>query len=84
MVDNQPNPSDAFEAELDDFFKERAQFRAHGPTDSSKKEVSKERKIADEIKESMTTESADQDNMSGCCMTGCHNCPWGYEVPALQ
>lgn len=19
---------------------------------------------------------------SGCCMTGCHNCPWGYKLPS--
>jgi hypothetical protein len=22
------------------------------------------------------------DANSGCCMTGCAGCPWGYEIPA--
>jgi len=25
-----------------------------------------------------------EDAMSGCCMTGCLGCPWGYELPKLN
>ncbi|MEB3315237.1 MAG: hypothetical protein VKK32_03375 [Candidatus Melainabacteria bacterium] len=25
-----------------------------------------------------------EDAMSGCCMTGCPGCPWGYELPSFK
>jgi cytidylate kinase len=65
--------SDSFEHELDEFFKERALFRTQTVSDSSKNKVSKER-CDDEIKH----RDKDDGSRSGCCMTGCHDCPWDY------
>ncbi len=67
----QADLSNQFEQELDDFFKERAHFRAPHISDKPKANSAKHR--------------CDDDlplaNMSGCCMTGCHDCPWGYTLP---
>jgi hypothetical protein len=59
----------SFEQDLDEFFKDRALFRAQTFSDSSKKTVSSERQA---------------DEMSGCCMTGCFDCPWGYEPQSAK
>ncbi|MCE2928040.1 MAG: hypothetical protein LW817_00230 [Candidatus Caenarcaniphilales bacterium] len=68
---------DEFEKELEEFFKERAQFRAPSPADSSKNKSAKAR-CDEDASEKFTVPS---EFGSGCCMTGCHNCPWGYAVP---
>ncbi len=56
------------EDELDEFFKDRAQARAIHVSDKPKDTCSEAR-------------SEDDPSMSGCCMTGCHDCPWDYVVP---
>jgi hypothetical protein len=65
------NLADQFENDLDEFFKERALFRAQAPSDRSKSCSAQQRddKGVDHFQ-----------NMLGCCMTGCHDCPWGYKV----
>ncbi len=59
-----------FEKELDAFFKDRAEHRVVSPGDKSKIKSAKEREN-DEVQQSFNT--------SGCCMTGCHDCPWDYD-----
>ena len=75
--------SDSFEHELDEFFKERALFRTQTVSDSSKNKVSKER--CDEMSMSSPRNEHNKadgalraGSMSGCCMTGCYDCPWDY------
>lgn len=70
------NESDEFEKELEDFFKDRAVFRSATVSDSSKKTIKEIRKEEDAVK---FPENPIASTMSGCCMTGCHNCPWGYQ-----
>ncbi len=65
--------SDNFEHELDEFFKERALFRTQTVADTAKSKVAKERS-EDEIKHL----DAKEGSQSGCCMTGCYDCPWEY------
>ncbi len=55
-----------FEEELNDFFKDRALPRPAHVSDTHKNTCSTNR-----------SETA----MSGCCMTGCPDCPWGYKTP---
>jgi hypothetical protein len=62
--------SDQFEKELDDFFKERAEFRSSSFFDQSKSKTLIER--------DSDLSSSDSILMSGCCMTGCYDCPWDY------
>ncbi len=57
------------ETELDEFFKDRAHARAAHISDKPKGTCSESR-------------AEDDPSMSGCCMTGCHDCPWGYTVKA--
>lgn len=73
--ENKHNASDEFEHELDDFFKERALFRAHNFSDSSKLNSGSERVCE--------VNPHDPTQISGCCMTGCHDCPWGYNANHL-
>lgn len=73
MDTKQNNASDEFENELDDFFKERALFRTHTFSDSSKLNSGTERVCE-------ANPHHDPTQMSGCCMTGCHDCPWGYSA----
>lgn len=68
--------SDEFEKELEDFFKDRAVLRSSTIIDPSKKIIKEIRKEDDEIKFPENPSSM----MSGCCMTGCHNCPWGFSL----
>ena len=63
--------SNQFEKELDEFFQDRAEFRVANFSDKSKTKSSLERKIGDE-------KVFDPTQMSGCCITGCHDCPWDY------
>jgi hypothetical protein len=63
--------SDQFEKDLDEFFKDRAEFRSCTFTDSSKSKTSTER--------TNETVAFDPTQMSGCCMTGCYDCPWDYK-----
>ncbi|MDD9898789.1 MAG: hypothetical protein OXU45_07310 [Candidatus Melainabacteria bacterium] len=63
--------SDKFELELDEFFKDRAEHRANQFSDKSKKASAKERSEKDKA-------ISMDDKGSGCCMTGCHDCPWAY------
>lgn len=56
------------EDELDEFFKDRAHNRAAHVSDKPKDSCSE-------------TRAEDDPSMSGCCMTGCHDCPWGYKIP---
>jgi hypothetical protein len=74
-MSQQKNLSDQFEDELDDFFKDRALERAQVFADKSKVKSSKER---DEEENNEKPFSSDVG--SGCCMTGCHDCPWGYRL----
>lgn len=74
--------SDSFEHELDEFFKERALFRTQTVADTAKNKVSKER-YNEDTDQSLFGKSPDarrtnDGSMSGCCMTGCHDCPWEY------
>lgn len=62
------NSSDEFEDELEEYLKERAFVREIGISDSSSSKVSKERQ------DELGLQS------SGCCMTGCHDCPWGFRL----
>ena len=64
--------SDQFEKELDEFFKDRAEFRSTNFSDKSKNLSSSEREEEEE-------KVFDPTQMSGCCMTGCHDCPWNYK-----
>ncbi len=85
--------SDLFENELDEFFKERALFRTQTVADSAKKKVSSERcdknkNLFEKLPDAKHTSPEDADgdfrtsSMSGCCMTGCHDCPWNYTLPS--
>lgn len=67
---------DEFEKELDEFFKERALFRAATFSDKFKRGTSSHRDSSEDTEKNELTEISL--NMSGCCMTGCHDCPWGY------
>lgn len=69
--ESQLNESDKFELELDEFFKDRAAFRANQFSDKSKTQAAKERC---EEEDGLCMD----DKGSGCCMTGCHDCPWAY------
>ena len=71
----QKNLSDQFEDELDDFFKDRALERAQTFADKSKTQSSKSRSDDETDEKPFPSEVG-----SGCCMTGCHDCPWGYRV----
>ena len=64
--------SEQFEKELDEFFQDRAEFRSSNFSDKSKTQSSSERDDKDDV---------DPTQMSGCCMTGCSDCPWLYKVP---
>lgn len=66
---NTDKSSKDFENELDEFFKERSHFRSVHVGDKTKQSCSKHR---EENEVSM--------QVSGCCMTGCHDCPWGYQA----
>ncbi len=60
-----------FEDELSEFFKDRAEARAIH--------------VSDKPKDTCSESRAEEDpSMSGCCMTGCHDCPWGYTVPLSE
>lgn len=72
---SEKKPSDLFEDELDDFFKDRALERAQTFADKSKTTSSKERDEKDTEEKPFPSDVG-----SGCCMTGCHDCPWGYRV----
>ena len=65
--------SDLFEDELDDFFKDRALERAQTFADKSKVTSSKEREETDTEDKPFSSDIG-----SGCCMTGCHDCPWDF------
>lgn len=69
--------SQEFEAELDEYFKERSEFRAVNFADSPRLPQ------FDQVQEEKKAE-LDPNNhpvqMSGCCMTGCFDCPWGYSI----
>lgn len=83
MPDQGPKASDQFESELDEFFKERAQFRAIEPGDSSKSQSANMRDDGLEVlSKNIPDVSNDPNNhaMGGCCMTGCFDCPWGYRA----
>ena len=69
--------SDQFEKELDEFFKERAEFRSTNFSDKSKHKSSCERDEDDK-------QVFDPTQMSGCCMTGCSDCPWLYGREKLK
>lgn len=64
--------SDQFEKELDEFFQDRAEFRSSNFADQSKSKTQTER--------NNDVLTLDPTQMSGCCMTGCHDCPWDYRV----
>lgn len=74
MKENESNKSasEKFEDELDDFFKSRALLRSASVADQAKNSSAKER---DDELTSLT--------MSGCCMTGCPDCPWNYKPPLV-
>jgi hypothetical protein len=74
LVSSQKNQSDLFEQELDDFFKDRALERAQVFSDNSKNKSSKARVENDLEQANFPSEIG-----SGCCMTGCHDCPWDYQ-----
>ncbi len=72
--DNQEEPAKAealkiLEEELNEFFKDRAEHKAKHVADKPKETCSENR-------------DSDPSQMSGCCMTGCFDCPWGYVVPS--
>ncbi|MBT6842448.1 MAG: hypothetical protein HOA17_01460 [Candidatus Melainabacteria bacterium] len=72
MGQDQPKSTEAekFESELDEFFKDRAEFRASQFSDKTKSQAATERTEGEELE--------DASKGSGCCMTGCHDCPWQY------
>lgn len=65
----EPASREMLDAELEEFFADRALERAQHIADKPKNETAKDR-----------DEDPDP-SMSGCCMTGCADCPWGYIVP---
>lgn len=79
VMSNLQEKSDNFEDELDEFFKERALFRAQNVCDSSKVSSASLR-VEEETIVSFPKREIDE-GMSGCCMTGCFDCPWDYKVP---
>jgi|GEM_PF-2962102 len=70
-TENQNDRAQLFEDELNEFFKDRAEARAMHVSDKPKDNCSK-------------TRAEEDPSMSGCCMTGCNDCPWGYTPPRLQ
>jgi len=69
-MDEQPNYeklAEDLEKDLEDFFSLKAAERA------------KENHNNDENAETGTPKQ--WHDMSGCCMTGCAACPWGYKLP---
>lgn len=73
MAQQEPSLSEAakFEQELDEFFKDRAEYRAARFSDKTKSQAGTERCDGEELERS--------EKGSGCCMTGCHDCPWAYQ-----
>lgn len=71
----EPKLSEAekFESELDEFFKDRAEYRAAQFSDKTKSQAGTERAKGEKL-----DASKPNDKGSGCCMTGCHDCPWQY------
>ncbi len=70
--------SDDFDKEMEEFFTMRAIERSQtvfvtSETSDSDDETYKIEKKWDAKESAMA---------SGCCMTGCHNCPWGYKLPS--
>jgi hypothetical protein len=76
-MDYTKKQSDSFEDELDEFFKERALFRAQALSDSSRTQSGSARNCDDKVFENPNSSTG----LSGCCMTGCVDCPWGYTPP---
>jgi hypothetical protein len=66
--ENKKTSSDEFQEELEEYLKERAFIREIHISDQASSKSSKERE------ENPSLES------SGCCMTGCHDCPWGFRI----
>jgi hypothetical protein len=77
-MDYTQEKSDSFEDELDEFFKERALFRAQVISDNPKNLSGSLR----EEKDCVFDNQGQSAGFSGCCMTGCHDCPWGYTIPS--
>ncbi len=60
---------DEFEKELDEYFQTKHCEKTHKITHQSQKNLK------------CNKEEPSMPLSSGCCMTGCHNCPWGYTLP---
>lgn len=92
MPENQTSKiSDEFEKELDEYFKERSQFRVRHFSDDAKADLADERSsgiispfsineksCASAPANTQSNLNYSASNMSGCCMSGCFDCPWGF------
>lgn len=66
--------SKSFEDELDEYFHDRLEDRS---AKQAKNYEQKQGKEKTEIRE-----PSEERLKSGCCYSGCHDCPWGYKATA--
>lgn len=78
MDEDKKNPESALNADYEklanELEKDLEDFFALRATERARREDCSEEKRSEKL----------EDAMSGCCMTGCAGCPWGYERPKPQ
>ncbi|NQY81001.1 MAG: hypothetical protein HRT47_11885 [Candidatus Caenarcaniphilales bacterium] len=81
-------PSDAikssedFDKEMEEFFTMRAMERSQTIHFDGENSSSLSDSGGNTYKIEKKWDAKESAMTSGCCMTGCHNCPWGYKLPS--